>query len=120
MQLKVLLPTQVLVDEAVTKVVAEAEDGSFCLLPRHVDFAAALFEPERGGEEFLALDEGMLVKAGDEVLVSTRRAARGADLGALQRTVEKQFSVLDDREKAARTASAKLEAELVRRFMELK
>ncbi len=126
MQLKVLLPTQVLVDEAVTKVVAEAEDGSFCLLPRHVDFAAALvpgllsFEPERGGEEFLAIDEGMLVKAGDEVLVSTRRAARGADLGALQRTVEKQFSVLDDREKAARTASAKLEAELVRRFMELK
>jgi len=42
MQLKVLLPTQVLVDEPVSKVVAEGEDGSFCLLPRHVDFTSAL------------------------------------------------------------------------------
>ena len=126
MQLKVLLPTQVLVDEAVTKVTAEAEDGSFCLLPRHVDFVAALvpgllsFERAGGREEFLAIDEGMLVKAGPEVLVSTRRAVRAADLGELRRTVEEQFRVLDDREKAARTAAAKLEADLVRRFMELK
>ena len=57
MQLKVLLPTQVLVDEPVSKVVAEGEDGSFCLLPRHVDFTSALvpgllvFEPAGGGEE---------------------------------------------------------------------
>ena len=126
MQLKVLLPTRVLVDEQVTKVTAEAEDGSFCLLPRHVDFVAALvpgllsFETPGGSEEFLAADEGMLVKCGPEVLVSTRRAVRGADLGALQRTVEQQFRVLDEREKAARTVAAKLEANLVRRFMELK
>jgi len=126
MQLKVLLPTQVLVDEPVSKVVAEGEDGSFCLLPRHVDFTSALvpgllvFEPAGGGEEFLAIDEGVLVKCGDEVLVSTRRAVRGADLGALRRTVAEEFRVLDEHEKAARTASAKLEAELVRRFMELK
>ena len=126
MHLKVLLPTQVLVDEPVAKVTAEAEDGGFCLLPRHVDFAAALvpgllaFEPTAGGEQFLAIDEGTLVKCGEEVLVSTRRAVRGADLGELQRMVDEQFSVLDEREKAARTASAKLEADLVRRFMELK
>ena len=126
MHLKVLLPTQVLVDEPVAKVTAEAEDGGFCLLPRHVDFAAALvpgllvFEPTGGGEQFLAIDEGTLVKCGEEVLVSTRRAVRGADLGELQRMVDEQFSVLDEREKAARTASAKLEADLVRRFMELK
>ena len=126
MHLKVLLPTQVLVDEPVAKVTAEAEDGGFCLLPRHVDFAAALvpgllaFEPTAGGEPLLAIDEGTLVKCGEEVLVSTRRAVRGADLGELQRMVDEQFSVLDEREKAARTASAKLEADLVRRFMELK
>ncbi|MFW6162849.1 MAG: F0F1 ATP synthase subunit epsilon, partial [Planctomycetota bacterium] len=123
--LKVLLPTEVLVDEPVAKVTAEAEDGAFCLLPRHVDFVAALvpglltFEPASGGEEFLAVDEGMLVKVGGEVLVSTRRAVGGADLGELRRTVEEQFAVVDEHERAARTASAKLEAELVRRFMEL-
>jgi len=126
MHLKVLLPTQVLVDEPVGKVTAEGEDGGFCLLPRHVDFVSALvpgllvFEPTAGGEQFLAIDEGTLVKCGDEVLVSTRRAVRGTDLGQLQQMVDEQFSVLDEREKAARTASAKLEADLVRRFMELK
>ncbi|MFP4055677.1 MAG: F0F1 ATP synthase subunit epsilon [Candidatus Brocadiia bacterium] len=125
MKLRVLLPTQVLVDQEVGKVTAEAEDGSFCLLPRHIDFVAALvpgllsFETPGGGEVFLAVDEGTLVKAGDEVLVSTRRAARGEDLGSLQRTVDEQFRAVDERERAVRGAAAKLEADLVRRFMEL-
>jgi len=125
MNLKVLLPTRVLVDEEVAKVTAEAHNGSFCLLPRHVDFVAALvpgllsFESD-GREEFLAVDDGVLVKCGQEVLVSTRRAVRGADLGALRKTIDEQFRILDDREKAARTAVTKLEADLVRRFLELK
>ena len=125
MKLKVLLPTQVLVDEEVTKVIAEAENGSFCLLPRHIDFVAALvpgllsFESGKGREEFIALDQGILIKCGPEVLVSTRNGVRGADLGMLKQTVEESFRVLDDREKMARSAFARLEANFIRRFMEL-
>lgn len=125
MKLKVLLPTQVLVDEEVTKVIAEAENGSFCLLPRHIDFVAALvpgllsFESGKGREELIALDHGILIKCGPEVLVSTRNGVRGADLGMLKQTVEESFRVLDDREKMARSAFAKLEANFIRRFMEL-
>ncbi len=125
MKLKVLIPSEVLIDEEVTKVIAEAENGSFCLLPRHIDFVAALvpgllsFESGEGREEFLALDEGILIKCGPEVLVSTRNAVRGPDLGKLKQTVEEEFRVLDDREKMARSAVAKLEANFVRRFMEL-
>jgi len=125
-KLKVLLPTQVLVDEQVSKVTAEGENGCFCLLERHIDFVSALvpgllsFETAGGREEFLAVDEGVLVKCGSEVLVSTRRAVRGANLGELEATVEKQFAVIDEHERAARTAASKLEADLVRRFMELK
>ena len=125
MKLKVLVPSEVLIDEEVTKVIAEAENGSFCLLPRHIDFVAALvpgllsFESGEGREEFLALDEGILIKCGPEVLVSTRNAVRGPDLGKLKQTVEEEFRVLNDREKMARSAVAKLEANFVRRFMEL-
>ena len=36
MRLKVMLPTERLVDEEVTKVIAEGSDGSFCLLPKHL------------------------------------------------------------------------------------
>jgi F-type H+-transporting ATPase subunit epsilon len=125
MRLKVLLPQGVLMDEEVTKVVAEAENGSFCLLPRHVDFLAALvpgllsFASVNGAEEFLAVDEGMLVKCGSEVLVSTRNAVRGPDLGKLEQTVEQTFRRLDHQETMARSAFAKLEANFIRRFMDL-
>lgn len=126
MKLKVLLPTEVLVDEKVRKVTAEAENGSFCLLPRHIDFVAALvpgllsFEKEEGKEVFVAVAEGVLVKSGQDVLVSVRNAARGAELGELRQIVEKKFKVLDDKEKTARTAMARIEAGFVRRFLEVR
>ena len=126
MNLKVLLPAEVLVKEDVAKVTAEAHNGSFCLLPKHVDFVAALvpgilsFETAGGREAFVAVDEGILVKCGEEVMVSTRNAMRGPDLGQLTRTVEERFKVLDDREKTSRSAMVKIEAGFVRRFLEIK
>ncbi|RMG15361.1 MAG: F0F1 ATP synthase subunit epsilon [Cyanobacteria bacterium J055] len=126
MRLKVLLPTEVLVDRSVTKVIAEAQNGSFCILPRHIDFLAALvpgilsFELESGQEVFLAVDEGILVKCGTEVLVSTLNAVRSDDLEQLKQTVEQQFRVLDERERLTRSALAKLEASMVYRFQEIR
>ena len=114
MRLKVLLPTEVLIDTEVTKVIAEAENGAFCLLPRHIDVVAALvpgllsYVPPDGGESFVAVDEGMLVKCGPEVLVSTRQAVRGADLGQLKQTVEAQFRRVDERGAMARGISQEL------------
>lgn len=124
MNLKVLLPNRVFLDRRVTKVTAEAQNGHFCLLPRHVDFVAALvpgllmYEGEDGQEQFIAIDEAMLVKFRREVWVSTRNAASDGSLGNLRRVVVEQFEVLDERERLARSASARLEAGLVRRFME--
>ncbi len=46
MNLKVLLPTEILIEQEVTKIVA-------------------------GAENFLAVNEGILVKCGTQVLVST-------------------------------------------------
>lgn len=125
MRLKLLIPTHVVVDQEVAKVVAEGEHGSFCLLPRHVDFLAVLipgllaFEDKDGKERFAAVDEGVLVKRGDEVLVSTRQATRGGDLGALRGMVREEFAIMDDRERAAQAASAKLEASFFRGYLEL-
>jgi F-type H+-transporting ATPase subunit epsilon len=125
-KLKVLLPTQVFLEEETAKIIAEAENGSFCLLPRHIDFVAALvpgiisyLKPAGEEEEVLAVDEGILVKCGPEVLVSTRNAVRGPDLGQLRDTVEKRFLALDEREKQARAALAHLEATFIRRFLKL-
>ena len=125
MRLKVSLPTEMLVDEDVVKVIAEAENGMFCMLPRHTDFVAALapgvlyFFPSAGEESFAALDEGVLVKCGLDVFVSALNGIRGTDLGQLQGLVEKRFLQLDESERKARTALARLEAGTLRGFRSL-
>ena len=126
MMLKILLPAEVMLKQEVKKIVAEAENGSFCLMPNHIDFVATLapgiftYEPVGGGQELLAMDVGTLVKKGAEVLVSTRNAVRAPDLGKLKDVVVQQYDVLDEREKMVRSAAARLEASLIRRFVELK
>ena len=126
MLLKILLPAEVMMVQEVKKIVAEAENGSFCLMPNHVDFVATLapgiftYEKDEGGQELLAMDVGTLVKKGSDVLVSTRNAVKAAELGKLKQVVVEQYDVLDEREKLVRSAAAKLEASLIRRFVELK
>ena len=123
MIVRVILPSGILLEQEVSKVVAEAQDGSFCLLPRHIDFAAALvpgilaLEEANGEETFFAVDEGILVKRGAEVLVSTGNAVKGR-LGELRHVVSAEFRVTDDRERQARLALDHLEASLVRQIFE--
>ena len=125
MRFKVVLPTKILIEIAVIKVIAEAENGVFCLLPRHLDFVATLipsllsFVPPQGQEQFLAIDRGILLKHEDEVTVATQYAVQGGDLGMLKQTVEQQFHSTDEREKTARSVLAKLEVNTIRHFIEL-
>ena len=124
--LRVLLPEKVVLEREVQKVVAEGENGSFGLLPRHVDYVEPLvpgilsFVPADGEDErFAAVDEGVLVKCGSEVLVSVRNAVVGPELGRLEETVRSRFEQVDEREQAMQTALAKLESEVVHRFVDI-
>jgi F-type H+-transporting ATPase subunit epsilon len=125
MHLKLLLPNEVLMDQPVTQVTAEGENGCFCLLPQHIDFVAGLvpgilsFGLDTGEEVFLAVDEGVLVKQGAVVWVSVRNAVRGESLERLQQQVQEQFRQLDEREQQARAVLAHLESSFVREFIEL-
>lgn len=124
MRLKLLTPTEVVLDEPVDKVVAEAENGFFCLLPRHVDFVAALvpgilYYTAEGTERLAAVDQGTLVKCADQVLVSVLDAVPGTDLGALQAKVEASFRVVEEEERRARSALARLEAATLRGLADL-
>ncbi|MDY0220668.1 MAG: F0F1 ATP synthase subunit epsilon [Desulfobacterium sp.] len=124
MNLKVRLPTHIFLDIQVKKIVAEGLNGSFGLLPRHVDFVTALtsgiltFDDENGHEQHMAVMGGVLVKKEDTVFVSTRRAVKGADLASLRDTVENDFFKQRQKEKAMRTSSSRIEAGFIRRFME--
>jgi F-type H+-transporting ATPase subunit epsilon len=119
-----MIPTRIVLSEEVARIRAEGANGSFCLLPRHIDFVTTLvpgminFETMDGREVFLAIDEGVLVKRGSDVLVSTANALGGSDLEQLSHTVREEFQRLNDRERQARQVLARLEADFARRFLE--
>jgi F-type H+-transporting ATPase subunit epsilon len=126
MNLKVLLPFRIFAEKAgVTRIVAETLEGSFGLLPHRLDCVAALapgiltYETEAEGEIFVAVDGGVLVKTGPDVLVSVRRALDGADLGRLREAVEREFLTLDEHEQSVRSVLAKMEGDLIRRMASL-
>lgn len=124
MRLKLVLPARELIDLPVDRVSAESDYGTFTILPNHIDFATILtsgllsYRPVEGTEEYLAVDEGVVVKTGDQVLVSTSNAIPGHDLGELRKLVETEFRRLSDRERKARTALARLESDFIRHYME--
>jgi F-type H+-transporting ATPase subunit epsilon len=125
MHLQVIEPTRTVVDATTPRIVAEALNGSLGLLPRHADFVTALapgiltYESDGGIERHVAVDEGLLVKIGETVLVSTPHAVAGDALGTLRRRVEESFVERDEHQRRVRGAAARLEADLVRRFVEL-
>ena len=123
MKLRVLLPFQIFIEENdVARLVAETPDGSFGVLPHRLDCVAALapgiliYETETGGEKCLAVDEGVLIKAGQDVLISVRNAIPGTDLGQLRAAVEREFLSLDQEERSVRLALAKMEGEIIHRM----
>jgi len=126
MNLKILLPFQIFAAKTgVSRIVAETRQGSFGLLPHRLDCVVALapgiltYETTSDGEVFVAVDEGVLVKTGPDVLVSVRRALVGRDLGQLREAVEREFLTLDERERSMRSMLAKMEGDLIRRMASL-
>lgn len=123
MNLKILLPSMVFSEKSgVSRIVSETHAGSFGLLPHRRDCVAALapgiwtYETADEGDVFVAIDGGVLVKTGPDVLVSVRRAMGGADLGQLRQAVEKEFLELDEHEQNVRSVLAKLETGFLHRF----
>lgn len=123
MNVKVIVPSGVLFEQEVVKVAAEAQNGSFSLLPRHIDFVAALvpgiltLTSTDGDETFFAVDEGVLIKHGPEVLISTWNALQGK-LGELRQAVQAEFREMDAQEQKARLALGRLEASLVHQVLD--
>jgi F-type H+-transporting ATPase subunit epsilon len=123
MRLTIYEPSAIFLEENVLKVLGESPQGCFGILPRHIDMATALVpgilacETIAGRELFVAVNGGILAKQGNRVAVATRMAVRG-DLGELTRAVVAMVSELDDRERRTRAAVARLEADIVRRFVE--
>ena len=126
MHLKILLPTEVFADQSgVSSVVAETREGSFGLLEHRLDCVAALvpgilaYTAQEQKTVYLAVDEGVLVKTGGDVIISVRHAIGGTDLARLHDAVKENFLKLDQEEQNVRDTVARMENSFVVELAEL-
>ena len=126
MSVALRLPTGALFEGRATRMTAVAQDGAFGILPNHIDFVTALvpsvmtLQMADGSEAIFGIDEGLLVKKGHRVVAAVMRGVRGDDLGTLHDVVRTKFVEMDEDERQARSAFSRLEADVVRRFAELR
>lgn len=117
MDLKILLPFKVFItSKNVDRIVFETAEGSYGLLPQRLDCVAAIvpgiftYQAQAEGPHYVAVDAGILVKSGSEVLVSVRNAVAGSDLAKLGEMVKKEFMNKGESENQIRSVILKLES----------
>ena len=125
MDLEILVPFRVFArKDLVSKIVIETPKGFYGFLPNRLDCVAPLvpcimmYETQKEGEIYIAVDQGVMVKTGPKVVISVRHAIGGFDLGQLQEAVEHDFINLDERERTLRNSLAKLESSFIGRYAE--
>jgi F-type H+-transporting ATPase subunit epsilon len=123
MHLKVLLPYKVFAEEHdVTSIVAMTPNGAFGILPNRLDCVASLsagiltLQQDGQTQTFIAIDEGVLVKTGLDVLISVRNAMAGIGLKELHEAVENEFIKLDEQEQKLRSVLVKMESGFIQRL----
>ena len=124
MKIKIILPNATILDQQVDKITAPGTDGFFQILPRHVDFVSSLrpgilsvFADD--SVVYYAINQGFLVKQKDIVYISCLQAIKGTSLETLSKTVADNFNRLDEKEKKTNEILVKLEADMLRMFMEM-
>lgn len=125
--LQLVLPAKELMTASTNKIIAKAVNGEFCILPNHIDFVSIL-QPSVlsywstdivSQPSYVAIDHGVLVKCGNQVTVSIIDGLYSDDLQLLQDKVKQHFIDIDEHERKARAALARIEAVTLRRFREL-
>lgn len=125
MRLRIVDPSEILVDCEVRSVRAEDASGGFGILDGHADFLTALEvsvvswrEPD-GRLRYCAVRNGILtVRGGKEVAIATREGHVGDDLAALEALLVKRSGERHEAERQERTTAAKMRMQAIRRMVE--
>ena len=119
-----IIPSKSILNQEADKITAPGSEGFFQILPRHIDFVSSLVPGILSifhGESILyyAIDRGFLVKKESKVYIVCLKAIAGLDLETLSQTVEDNYRQLGEKEKKINTVLRKLEADTLRRFLEM-
>ena len=124
MRVRIIVPGKLFLDQEVDKITAPGAEGSFQILPRHIDVvwtlqSGILIVTTGKKDTYFAINQGVLVKEKDLVQISSYQVVESTSLEELQETVEKNFRILDEEEKKLSRILDKLEADTLIRLAEL-
>lgn len=123
MRIKIILPYKTILDKEVEKITAPGSAGDFQILPKHVDgtwtLRAGILTLTEEKDYYFAINQGVVVKEGDIVYLSTFQAIAGESLEELSKTVEESLKMLNERERKAQEVLIRLETDTIKRFLEL-
>lgn len=124
LRIKLTLPYETILEKEVDKITAPGVEGSFQVLPKHIDVVwtlqpGILILSLDDEDEYFAIDKGVLVKEDDIVYISSFKAIKGDSLENLNKAISENFKNLDEREKKAQKVLVKLETDTMQRFMEI-
>lgn len=83
LNLRIYTPDKLFIDETITKITVYGKEGCFTILPKHIDYISSFddcilyFEKENKDIVFVGVNQGILVKSGREIQISTFNAVNG-------------------------------------------
>ncbi|MCF4008689.1 F0F1 ATP synthase subunit epsilon [Rheinheimera sp. UJ63] len=126
MKLKICLPFAVFTEQnQIHNLIVDTTDGAFGLLEHRQDCVALVvpgilsYRMPDGEDIYVAVDQGVLVKVGEQITMSVRRAYSGVPLTQLHQMVSDEFLKLDAQQQLMRNVMAKLESGFVRRSINI-
>ena len=114
MKVRVITPTQVVLDVEAAHVTVEDVTGSLGIRAGHLPLVTELevsllvARDAEGVEQYAALDGGVLVVSEDTVTATSRRAVRGEDLDHLENFVLEDFRSEAEQQRIANASFQKL------------
>lgn len=124
MKIKLNIPYRTILNKTAEKITAPGSSGEFQILPKHVDAtwtlkAGILTITTDNKDIYYAINQGVAVKEGDTVYISTFQAIAGDSLEELSKTLEESLKILNEQEKKAREVLIRLETDTIKRFIEI-
>ncbi|MBN1675872.1 MAG: F0F1 ATP synthase subunit epsilon [Kiritimatiellae bacterium] len=124
MKLRILTPTDVVLDEEVVHVTAEDVTGSLGVRPGHAALVSALVpgivvaRPPGGRDRYVAINGGVMLVGREGVEIVTRQAVAGGDLSHLEDTVVAGFEKEAREDRVNRAAFEKMRISFMRGVLE--
>lgn len=86
LNLRIYTPDKLFLEEVITKLSINGKEGNYTILPNHVDYLSSFnnsnvsFEKQNKEKSYLWLNQGVLVKCGREIQISTFSAINNGNV----------------------------------------